>query len=45
MEMFQKGEAAHLEAMNKMEHLMTDPQAMQNWMDAKQREFEALPED
>ena len=45
MEMFQKGDTAHLEAMNKMTRLMTDPQAMQDWMDEKRREFGPLPED
>ena len=45
MEMFQQGDAAHLEAMNKMKHLMTDPQVMQDWMAGKRREFEELSED
>ena len=45
MEMFQKGDTAHLEVMNKMMQLMMDPIAMQNWMDEKRHEFDALPED
>ena len=45
MEMFQKGDAAHLEAMNKMGHLMSDPQAMQQFMDEKRAEFDATADD
>jgi len=44
MEMFQKGDPAHLKAMNDMQQLMTDPTAMQQWMEEKKREFDALPE-
>ncbi len=44
MEMFQKGDKAHLEAMNKMQELMQNPGAMNNWFDDKRKEFEALPE-
>ena len=45
MEMFQKNDAAHLEAMNKMRALMktSDSEAMKNWMNSKQTEFDALP--
>jgi hypothetical protein len=43
MEMFQKGDKAHLEAMNKMQALMQSPVAMKKWMEEKRREFEALP--
>ncbi len=42
-EMYQKGEPAHLEAMNKMEGLMKSPTAMQEWFEKKRKEFEALP--
>lgn len=45
MEMFQKGDAAHLEAMNHMQNLMKSPEAMQAWFAERRREFEALPED
>lgn len=45
MEMYQKKEAAHLEAMGEMQKLMQDPNAMQSWFANKQEEFEALPED
>ncbi len=43
MEMFQKGDAPHLEAQQKMMQLMSDPTAMQKWMDEKRAEFDALP--
>ena len=44
MEMFQKGDKAHLEAMNKMMELMKKPDAMKVWFESKRTEFEALPE-
>ncbi len=43
MEMFQKGDQAHLEAMKKMEELMKSPNEMQLWMEGKKREFDSLP--
>ena len=45
MEMMQKQDAAHLEAMQKMGELMQDPTAMQAWFAERQAEFDALPED
>ena len=45
MEMFQKQDAEHLEAMGKISELMKQPQAMQNWFEAKKKEFDALTED
>ncbi len=46
MEMFQKNDAAHLEAMNKMRALMqsSDSDAMKKWMDEKQAMFDGLPD-
>ena len=44
MEMFQKGDKPHLEAMNKMMELMKNPEAMKEWFESKKKEFEALPE-
>ena len=44
-EMFQKGDGAHLKAMEQMKEKMNDPKAMQEWMDNKKEEFNALPED
>ena len=43
MEMFQKGDQAHLEAMKKMEELMKSPNEMQLWMEGKKKEFDSLP--
>ena len=45
MEMFQKGDEAHLAAMQKMKGLMQEPGAMETWMDKKRQEFEAMPDD
>jgi predicted small metal-binding protein len=45
MEMFQKGDKAHLDAMNEMSGLMKDPKAMQEWFENKRKEFDALSED
>jgi len=44
MEMFKNNDEAHLKAMNKMQELMKDPQAMKDWFENKKKEFEALPE-
>jgi hypothetical protein len=42
MEMFQKGDKPHLDAMNEMQELMQSPEAMKVWMETKRKEFEAL---
>lgn len=42
MEMFQNGDAAHAEAMQKMAAMMQQPGALQKWMEEKEREFDAL---
>lgn len=44
MEMFQKQDAAHLEAMNKMQALMKTPGEMEKWFESKRVEFESLPD-
>lgn len=44
MEMFQKGDKDHLEAMNEMKELMQSPDAMKVWFEAKRKEFDSLPE-
>jgi len=44
MEMFQSGDKAHLEAMQKMQELMKSPDAMNEWLENRRREFEALSE-
>ena len=43
MEMFQKGDEAHLMAMDEMRSLMQSPEDMQKWFDGKRAEFDALP--
>ena len=45
MEMFQKGDKAHLEALSEMKELMKTPDTMKTWFETKRKEFEALPED
>ena len=42
MEMFQKKDEAHLNAMNQMQQLMQKPEAMAEWFESKRQEFEAL---
>ena len=44
MEMFQKGDESHLEAMNKMQELMQSPDAMKEWFESKRKVFDALPD-
>lgn len=44
-EMFQKNDAAHLEAMGKMREMMHTPDAMQKWFADKKAEFDALSND
>ena len=44
MEMHQKQDTAHLEAMSKMGELMKNPDEMNAWFESKRREFDALPE-
>ncbi len=45
MEMFKSQDAAHLDAMQKMQSLMKDPAAMGAWYESRKAEFESLPED
>ena len=45
MEMFQKGDADHLKAIQEIQQMMMDPEAMQKWFQQKKEEFEALPEE
>jgi predicted small metal-binding protein len=44
MEMFQKGDKAHLDAMEKMKSQMKSPDDYMTWFEAKRNEFEALSE-
>ena len=43
-EMYQKNDEPHIKAMNEMMKLMSDPQAMQNWMNEKKNAFDAASE-
>jgi arginine/lysine/ornithine decarboxylase len=43
-EMFQRGDTAHLEAMNAMRALMQSADGMAKWMESKRNEFEAKPD-
>jgi hypothetical protein len=45
MEMAQKGDEEHLRVMEEMKKVMNDPKAMKEWIEKKQKEFDALPED
>lgn len=45
MDMFQKQDKEHLEAMNKIQELMKNPAAMAEWFESKRKEFEALPDE
>ena len=44
MEMYQKQDAAHLEAMQKMQELMKNPDDMKKWFESKRQEFNDLPD-
>jgi predicted small metal-binding protein len=44
MEMYQQQDAAHLEAMGKIQEMMKTPGEMEKWQEEKRKEFEALPE-
>lgn len=43
MEMHQKQDAAHIEAMSEMGRLMNSPSDMEKWFESKRKEFEVLP--
>ena len=43
MEMMQQGDADHLDAMQKMQELMKDPNAMNAWFAVRKAAFDALP--
>ncbi len=44
MEMFQKGDEPHLNAMKEMQKLMQAPDMMKKWFEDKQQEFDAMPD-
>ncbi len=43
-EMYKNGNEKHIKAMKEMMVLMKDSKAMKKWMENKQKEFNALPE-
>lgn len=43
MEMFMKGDQAHLEAMNKMQALLQTHDEIKEWLESKRKEFDLLP--
>lgn len=45
MEMMQKGDKPHIDAMTKMQQQMKSPDAMTKWFNQKKEIFENLPED
>jgi len=45
MEMFQKQDQDHSDAMMKMQALMQKPKQMQAWFESKKMEFETLKDD
>ncbi len=44
MEMFQKGDEPHLQAINEMQKLMKSPESMKAWFEDRKRAFEELAE-
>ena len=45
MEMFQKGDQPHLNAMNEMREHMKTSDGMKDWFDNKRKEFNSLHDD
>ena len=45
MEMFATQDAQHMQAMMKIQTMMQNPEAMQQWFERKKAEFAALPDD
>ena len=43
MEMFQKGDEAHLKAIQKMQGMMQNPGEMEKWFNERKQEFDDLP--
>ena len=44
MEMIQKGDKEHIDAMHEMQKLMRSSDSMKEWMESKRKEFEVLPD-
>lgn len=45
MEMYNQGDEAHLDAMQRMQRLMKNPDDMTEWFESRRKEFEALPDE
>ena len=45
VEMAQKNDKGHIEKMEEMTDLMNKPEAMNEWFEKVQKEFDSLPED
>lgn len=45
LDMYRKSDPDHMQAMEDMREKMSDPQAMQEWMEERRKEFDALPEE
>lgn len=43
-EMYEKGHAAHLKAMQEMNSIMAQPGSLEKWIVDKRKEFDDLPE-
>lgn len=44
-EMYESGDEKHIKMIKKMMKLMNDPDAVNDWMNSKQKEFDASPDD
>jgi hypothetical protein len=44
LEMYQKSDKPHLQAMNAMQELMKSPDAIKEWFQFKRKEFDKLPD-
>ena len=42
MEMYQKKDSAHMQAMGEMQKIMHSPEAMNQWFENKKKEFDTL---
>ena len=42
MAMLEQGDQAHIEAMEKMKELMSDPEAMKEWFETVRKRFDSL---
>jgi hypothetical protein len=44
-DMFEKGDPEHIKMMQEMMEIMKNPKAMNEWIENKKKEYDALPED